>query len=110
MPKGKGAQVQIKQIGEMLDDGHIKAPDAIMAAQAELLRGAQTSADRARNLTPALVMCIGCFIPFGTYLQNCRRGFYVKHFCAACFFYGICAFFAYLWLHNSKYGQIGHHR
>ena len=54
--------------------GYIKAPDTIMAAKAELLRSAQTSADRARNLTLALVMCIGFSTPFGTYLQNCRLG------------------------------------
>ena len=40
MPKGKGAQVQIKQIGEMLDDGLILVqPDgAIIAANAPAVR------------------------------------------------------------------------
>ena len=52
--------LKMAQLGNIAA-GHIKAPDAIMAAQAELLRSAQTSADRARNLTLALVMCIGFF-------------------------------------------------
>ena len=37
--------------------GYIKAPDAVMAAQAELLRAAQASADRARSLTLAVDVC-----------------------------------------------------
>ena len=44
--------------------GYIKAPDAVMAAQAELLRAAQASADRARSLTLAAVMCVGFFYAF----------------------------------------------
>ncbi|MDC1293414.1 phosphate ABC transporter permease subunit PstC [Candidatus Puniceispirillum sp.] len=44
--------------------GYIKAPDAVMAAQAELLRAAQASADRARSLTSAVVMCVGFFYAF----------------------------------------------
>ena len=44
--------------------GYIKAPDAVMAAQADLLRAAQASADRARSLTLAAVMCIGFFYAF----------------------------------------------
>ena len=44
--------------------GYIKAPDAVMAAQAELLRAAQASADRARSLTLVAVMCIGFFYAF----------------------------------------------
>jgi len=44
--------------------GYIKAPDAVMAAQAELLRAAQVSADRARSLTLVAVMCIGFFYAF----------------------------------------------
>ena len=48
-------RLKMAQLGNIAA-GHIKAPDAIMAAQAELLRSAQTVADRARNLTLALVM------------------------------------------------------
>jgi len=44
--------------------GYIKAPDAVMAAQAELLRAAQASADRARSLTLAAVMCVSFFYAF----------------------------------------------
>jgi len=44
--------------------GYIKAPDAVMASQAELLRAAQASADRARSLTLVAVMCIGFFYAF----------------------------------------------
>jgi len=44
--------------------GYIKAPDAVMAAQAELLRAAQASADHARSLTLAAVMCVGFFYAF----------------------------------------------
>ena len=44
--------------------GYIKAPDAVMATQAELLRAAQASADRARSLTLAAVMCVGFFYAF----------------------------------------------
>ena len=44
--------------------GYIKAPDAVMAVQAELLRAAQASADRARSLTLVAVMCIGFFYAF----------------------------------------------
>ena len=44
--------------------GYIKAPDAVMAAQAELLRAAQASADRARSLTLAAVMFVGFFYAF----------------------------------------------
>ena len=44
--------------------GYIKAPDAVMATQAELLRAAQASADRARSLTLAVVMCVGFFYAF----------------------------------------------
>jgi phosphate transport system permease protein len=44
--------------------GYIKAPDAVMAAQAELLRAAQASADRARSLTLVAVMCVGFFYAF----------------------------------------------
>jgi len=44
--------------------GYIKAPDAAMASQAELLRAAQASADRARSLTLVAVMCIGFFYAF----------------------------------------------
>ena len=44
--------------------GYIKAPDAVMAAQAELLRAAQASADRARSLTLAVVICVGFFYAF----------------------------------------------
>ena len=44
--------------------GYIKAPDAVMAAQAELLSAARASADRARSLTLAAVMCIGFFYAF----------------------------------------------
>ena len=44
--------------------GYIKAPDAVMAAQAELLRASQASADRARSLTLAVVICVGFFYAF----------------------------------------------
>ena len=44
--------------------GYIKAPDAVMLAQAELLRAAQASADRARSLTLAAVMFVGFFYAF----------------------------------------------
>ena len=44
--------------------GYIKAPDAVMAAQAELLSAARASADRARSLTLVAVMCIGFFYAF----------------------------------------------
>ena len=44
--------------------GYIEAPDAVMASQAELLRAAQASADRARSLTLVAVMCIGFFYAF----------------------------------------------
>ena len=43
---------------------YIKAPDAVMAAQAELLRASQASADRARSLTLAVVICVGFFYAF----------------------------------------------
>ena len=52
--------LKMAQLGNIAA-GYIKAPDTIMAVQAELLRSAQISADRARNLTLALVMCIGFF-------------------------------------------------
>ena len=44
--------------------GYIKAPDAVMLAQAELFRAAQASADRARSLTLAAVMFVGFFYAF----------------------------------------------
>ena len=44
--------------------GYIKAPDAVMLAQAELLRAAQASADRARSLTLVAVMFVGFFYAF----------------------------------------------
>ena len=55
--------LKMAQLGNIAA-GYIKAPDAIMAAQAELLRAAQDSADRARSLTLAAVMCVGFFYAY----------------------------------------------
>lgn len=56
-------RLKMAQLGNIAA-GHIKAPDATMAAQASLLRDAQGLADRARNLTLAAVMCVGFLYSF----------------------------------------------
>jgi phosphate transport system permease protein len=55
--------LKMAQLGNIAA-GYIKAPDDIMAAQAELLVGAQATTDRARILTLAAVMCIGFFYSY----------------------------------------------
>ena len=52
--------LKMAQLGNIAA-GFIQSTDPVMVAQADLLRQAQASADRARNLTLALVMCTGFF-------------------------------------------------
>ena len=52
--------LKMAQLGNIAA-GFLQSTDPVMVAQADLLRQAQASADRARNLTLALVMCTGFF-------------------------------------------------